>query len=128
MKLVYWNAQNNSIKNLTWTDFKVFTEWRKQLLIWIEINSAFNSRAIQKRTVEKYISLNISWTTLLKKVSVACSFSDLRTLTSSQTEGKRVQAEKTENFSCYEGNIEQSGSKAVIELSKRTVTDKQNQL
>ena len=65
--------------------------------------------------------------TLLKK-GVIFSFSDLRTITSSRTEGKRVLAKNTENFSGFEGNIEQLESKAVTELSKRTLTDKQNQL
>ena len=56
------------------------------------------------------------------------SFSDLRTITSSRTEGKRVLAKNTERFSGFEGNIKQLESKAVTELSKRTVTDKKNQL
>lgn len=34
----------------------------------------------------------------------------------------------TDNFSGFEGYFEQLESKAVTELSKRTVTDKQNQL
>ena len=63
--------------------------------------------------------------TLLKK-GVIFSFSDLRTITSSRTEGKRVLAKNTERFSGFEGNIKQLESKA--ELSKRTVTDKKNQL
>lgn len=58
------------------------------------------------------------------KVSVTCSFSDLRTLTSSRTEGKRVLTKNTDNFSGFEGYFEQLESKAVTELSKRTVTDK----
>ena len=64
----------------------------------------------------------------LEKVSVTCSFSDLRTLTSSRTEGKLVLAKNTEKFSGFEGDIEQLESKAVTEVSKRAVTDKQNQL
>ena len=64
----------------------------------------------------------------LEKVSVTCSFSDLRSLTSSRTEGKRVLAKNTEKFSGFEGYFEQLESKAVTELSKRTLTDKQNQL
>ena len=66
--------------------------------------------------------------TLLKKSKCsACSFSDLRTLTSSRTEEKRVLTKNTENFLGFEGYFEQLESKAVTELSKRTVTDKQNQ-
>ena len=52
----------------------------------------------------------------------------VHTLTSSRTEGKRVLTKNTDNFSGFEGYFEQLESKAVTELSKRTVTDEQNQL